>query len=241
MNIEPKPNSLYYGDCLEIMASFPNEYVDLICLDPPFNSNEKYHTIFKDSGLSIEPQLKAFDDMWLWDNDSAERVAQIKNAVANPASKVIAGFEQFIPQTRMLSYTSYMAERLFQMHRILKPTGSIYLHCDPTASHYLKLIMDAIFEHSNFRNEIVWYYDGPQRPSKKNFGKKHDIVLRYSKSDSFFANPDGIAPLRKLSEEELCEYKQTEDERYYYDLPRGDYTDQSIQQLDEEGRIYWTI
>ena len=90
MNIKAEPNALYYGDCLEIMVSFPSEYVDLICLDPPFNSNEKYNTIFKGSGLSIEPQLKAFDDMWLWDNDSAERVRQIKKAVANPASKVIA-------------------------------------------------------------------------------------------------------------------------------------------------------
>ena len=146
MNIPFKPNSLYYGDCLNIMRDFPDESIDLICLDPPFNSNQKYNAIFKrDSGLNFDVQIKAFDDMWHWNTEAAERVAQFKNAVANPASKVIAAFDLCIPKTPMLSYTSYMAQRLFEMHRILKPTGSIYLHCDPTASHYLKLVMDAVF------------------------------------------------------------------------------------------------
>ena len=88
MNIRFAPNTLYYGDCLDIMADFPSECVDLICLDPPFNSNEKYNTPFKGSGLiNIDAQIKAFDDMWQWDGDSAERVAQIKNAIANPRVK----------------------------------------------------------------------------------------------------------------------------------------------------------
>ena len=97
MNIRFEPNTLYYGDCLDILADFPGGCIDLICLDPPFNSNANYHAIFRGSGLSIKPQIKTFDDMWLWDGDSAARVAQIKNTIANPASKVIAGFEQFIP------------------------------------------------------------------------------------------------------------------------------------------------
>lgn len=182
MNIRFTPNTLYYGDCLEILAGFPDESIDLICLDPPFNSNEQYHTIFKGThGLrNIDPQIKAFDDMWLWDTDSAQRVQDIKNAIANPASKVIAGFEQFIPQSKMLSYTSYMAQRLFEMHRILKDTGSLYLHCDPTASHYLKLVMDAVFGVKNFRNEIVWSYRSGG-VSKNWFGRKHDILLFYTK------------------------------------------------------------
>ena len=170
-------NTLHYGDCLDIMAEFDSDSIDLICLDPPFNSNEKYHTIFKGSGLSIEPQLKAFDDMWHWDDESAESVETIKNAIANPASKVIAGFEQFIPQPPMLSYTSYMAQRLFEMHRILKPTGSIYLHCDPTASHYLKLVMDAVFGENNFRNEIVWCY-------KRMASSKHGFGMLLHKPDN---------------------------------------------------------
>ena len=190
MSVRFKPNTLYYGDCLDIMADFPDGCVDLICLDPPFNSNAKYHAIFRNSGLSIQPQIKAFDDMWQWDTESAERVAQLKNAIANPASKVIAGFEEFTPQSQILSYTSYMAQRLFEMHRILKNTGSIYLHCDPTASHYLKLVMDAVFGEKNFRNEIVWCYKGPSS-AKRWYSRKHDIILFYGKTDAAFFNPDG--------------------------------------------------
>ncbi len=187
MNIRFAPNTLYYGDCLDIMADFEDKCIDLICLDPPFNSNEKYNKVFKDSGLLIDPQIKAFDDVWLWDNTSAERVERVKNAVANPASKVIAGFEGFIPQSKMLSYTSYMAERLFMMHRILRDTGSIYLHCDPYASHYLKLIMDAIFGEKNYRNEIVWHYRR-WTAGNRNFQRMHDVLFRYTKSDDFKFN-----------------------------------------------------
>ena len=177
-------NTLYYGDCLDIMAGFPDNYIDLICLDPPFNSNRNYNNIFRGSGLKTDAQIKAFDDTWEWNVQSAERVERVKNAVANPASKVIAGFEGFIPQSKMLSYTSYMAERLFMMHRILKETGSIYLHCDPYASHYLKLVMDAIFGEKNFRNEIVWSYR--RWPVKGNdFQRMHDIILRYSRGDTW--------------------------------------------------------
>ena len=192
MNTPFAPNTLYYGDCLDIMSGFPASYIDLICLDPPFNSNEKYNKVFKDSGLLIDPQIKAFDDVWLWDDKSAERVERVKNAVANPASKVIAGFEGFIPQSKMLSYTSYMAERLFVMHRILKETGSIYLHCDPYASHYLKLVMDAIFGEKNYRNEIVWCYTGPGSPHMRQFNRKHDIIFWYSKGDTWTFNKDNV-------------------------------------------------
>ena len=184
MNIRFQPNTLYYGDCLDIMADFPDSCVDLICLDPPFNSKQQYHAIFKGSGLSIQPQIKAFDDMWLWDAESAQRVQDIKNAVANPASKVIAAFEMIIPASQMLSYTSYMAQRLYEMHRVLKDTGSIYLHCDPTASHYLKLIMDAIFGEKNFRNEIIWHH--PKIGiAKKKFTSNTDTIFYYTKSDNY--------------------------------------------------------
>ena len=192
MNIRFEPNTLYYGDCLDIIADFPSDCVDLICLDPPFNSNAKYHAIFRDSSLSIKPQLKAFDDMWLWDDKSEVRVAQIKNAIANPASKVIAGFEQFIRQSPMLSYTSYMAQRLFEMHRVLKDTGSIYLHCDPTASHYLKLVMDAVFGEKNFRNEIVWCYTRMSAKGQRQLSRAHDVILWYTKGDEWLFNVDDI-------------------------------------------------
>ncbi len=175
------PNTLYYGDCLDVMRDFPDECVDLIYLDPPFNSKRRYNEVFKGSGLSIDPQIKAFDDIWDWNEQSAKRVEELKSAPANPASKVIQGFELCIPRSEMLSYTSYMAQRLFEMRRLLKSTGSIYLHCDPAASHYLKLIMDSLFYQDNFRNEIVWCYEIGAR-SKSQFGRKHDIILFYSKT-----------------------------------------------------------
>ena len=191
MNIRFAPNTLYYGDCLDILRDFPSECVDLICLDPPFNSNANYHTIFRGSGLSIKPQIKAFDDMWLWDSDSEQRVREIKNAIANPASKVIAAFEMIMPQTPMLSYTSYMAQRLFEMYRVLKDTGSIYLHCDPTASHYLKLVMDAVFGEHQFQNEYIWYYSGGGA-SKKRWARKHDVLLFYAKGKIWTFNVDAV-------------------------------------------------
>lgn len=214
MNIKFQPNTLYYGDCLDIMADFPEKSVDLICLDPPFNSDRRYNNIFKNSGLKTEAQIKAFDDVWHWNEQSAERVQRVKNAVANPASKVIAGFEGFTPQSKMLSYTSYMAERLFVMHRILKDTGSIYLHCDPYASHYLKLILDAIFGEENYRNEIIWSYQGTGQP-RNAFKRKHDTILFYAKSkDSFFSDDGSNEPISDFSkskytrEDEKGRYKE---------------------------------
>ena len=202
MNIQFQPNTLYYGDCLDILRDFPDECVDLICLDPPFNSKQQYHAIFRGSGLSIQPQIKAFDDMWTWDDESAERVRDLKNAPANPASKVIAAFEMIIPNSQMLSYTSYMVQRLFEMHRVLKETGSIYLHCDPAASHYLKLVMDAIFGDKNFRNEIVWFYDDAPGRATRWFPRKHDILLSYTKGSTWTFNSNAVrVPILEASKQ----------------------------------------
>ena len=203
MNIQFQPNTLYYGDCLDILSDFPDGCVDLICLDPP-----------KGSGLSIQPQIKAFDDMWHWDADSAARVRDIKNAVANPASKVITAFEMIIPNSQMLSYTSYMAQRLFEMHRVLTEKGSIYLHCDPTASHYLKLIMDAIFGEKNFRNEIVWGYR-TGGVSKNHWPRKHDILLFYVKSMNYDHTP---LQERIIYDKPFFSEQQDAEGRYYADV-----------------------
>ena len=204
MNIQFQPNTLYYGDCLDILSDFPDGVIDLICLDPPFNSNRNYNNIFKGSGLKIDAQIKTFDDTWAWNEQAADRVKRLKNAIANPASKVIAGFEGFIPHSKMLSYISYMAERLFVMHQKLKDTGSIYLHCDPYASHYLKLVMDAIFGEKNFRNEIVWCYSRPSARKQRQLSRVHDIIFWYSKGKEWVFNPDLIrqpyAESRRASE-----------------------------------------
>lgn len=183
-------NTLYFGDCLQIMRDWPAECVDLIYLDPPFNSDANYNNIFKGKGLfgkSLNPQVKAYEDIWTWGAETSARMKRMRDATANPASKVIRGFEMIMPANKMLSYSSYMAERLFECWRVLKPTGSLYLHCDPTANSYLRIIMDAIFGEENFRNEIIWKRTSSHNRAKR-WGPITDTLLYYSKSDQYVWN-----------------------------------------------------
>ena len=151
-------NTLYYGDNLKVLRDhIKDESVDLIYLDPPFNSNRSYNVLFKDeSGTSSDAQITAFDDSWHW-GDTAQQTYEdlITNAPANVAS-MINSLHQFIGTNQMMAYLVMMAARLVELHRVLKPTGSLYLHCDPTASHYLKILLDMVFGAENFRNEIIW-------------------------------------------------------------------------------------
>ena len=172
-------NTLYYGDCLEWMERWDDNSVDLIYLDPPFNSKANYNMLYSNKGAG-DAQFRAFNDTWTWDEAAVDRHAMFVNAIGRPAHNTIIGLYRILGESGMLAYLTYMAERLEQMYRILKNTGSIYLHCDPTASHYLKIIMDAIFGKMNFRNEIVWCYAGGGIP-KKDFPRKHDVILRYAK------------------------------------------------------------
>ena len=135
-------------------------------------------------------------------------------------------------------YLIWLNARLYEMKRLLKPAGSIYVHCDWHASHYIKAEMDQLFGYGNFRNEIVWYYEGPQRPSQRDFADKHDVILRYSKSDKYAANTKGRFVISKNDLQR--QYKQTKSGKWYYDLPKGDYSAESIERLDAEGRIRWT-
>ena len=184
-----QPNTLYYGDCLEWLPRFPSESVDLIYLDPPFNSNTDYNLLFGNGGQRRRggrrsAQVRAFDDTWRWDDAAAQRVDRLARAVAHPAHKAVVGLRTLIGEGGMLAYLSYMAERLAEMPRILKPTGSIYLHCDPTASHYLKTVLDVIFGFNNFRNEITWRRSNPKSLGTINFPNCRDIILRYSKTET---------------------------------------------------------
>lgn len=141
--MQPSANALYYGDCLDWMGQWDDQSVDLIYLDPPFNSQSSYNILFgKTPGGA---QFRAFDDTWHWDHEAADRLAAYRAAIARPAHAAIVGLETVLGPSGMLSYLTYMAERLEHCHRLLKPTGSIYLHCDPTASHYLKIILDSIW------------------------------------------------------------------------------------------------
>jgi len=197
-------NTLYYGDCLDVMENFDANSVDLIYLDPPFNSKADYNTLFgtqKNGGEEDDlAQLTAFTDTWEWDQAADRRVRLIKTAIAHPAHRAICAFSEIYPNgSGMLSYLSYMAERIAAMHRLLKDTGSIYLHCDPNASHYLKLILDEVFGKQHFRNEVIWHYTGGGR-SKTYFSRKHDVIFVYGKTDARVFNLDAIrVPYKKTS------------------------------------------
>jgi len=188
-------NTLYYGDNLEILRKYiPDESVDLIYLDPPFNSNRAYNQIFKDKEGKYPPsQIKAFDDTWSWSDETEKALDELKKT-EYPAQlyRTLKAFETAMGSSDMMAYLVMMGIRLCELKRVLKNTGSIYLHCDPTASHYLKIIMDQIFGVKNYRNEIAWCYHGATSPGMKHFAKKHDIIFWYSKSDSWIFNLEQI-------------------------------------------------
>jgi site-specific DNA-methyltransferase (adenine-specific) len=177
-------NRLYYGDNLDVLRRhIADESVDLIYLDPPFNSNADYNVLFAEhDGTPAHAQFKAFEDTWTWDTEAA---ANFQDAVQNggqEVAKAMMAFRTLLGTSDMLAYLSNMAPRLLELRRVLKPTGSIYMHCDPTASHYLKLLMDAIFRPHNFRNEIIWhYYNKFQRGDIKMFASGHDSLLFFTK------------------------------------------------------------
>ena len=175
-------NQLYYGDNLDILrVHLPDESVDLIYIDPPFNSNQAYNVIFSETdGSSSQAQIQAFEDTWRWGETTEQAYHELVVTAPHLLVETIKSFRGFLTETNLMAYLVMMALRLVELHRVLKPTGSFYLHCDPTASHYLKIILDQIFGVENFRNEMVWSYR--RWPAKqKNFQKMHDIILFYSK------------------------------------------------------------
>ena len=188
-------NRLYYGDCFTIMQEWPSAYVDLIYLDPPFNSNRQYNAIYKDeTGRPLPDQIDAFCDMWELDSEreSAIRTMPVLMRESGIDDLTVEFWRLWMnalrgTQPRLLAYLSYMAQRLLIMYRILKPTGSVYLHCDPTASHYIKALMDAVFGHRNFRNEIVWQRTSAHGGAKR-WGPIHDTLLFYTRGDDYTWN-----------------------------------------------------
>ena len=173
-------NRLYFGDCLEVMRDdVADESVDLIYLDPPFNSKRLYNAFIGGA------QWVAFDDTWRW-HEAEEDFHQVAGDVA--LAGTMEGLRCILGEGTQLAYLSYMANRLRECRRVLKSTGAIYLHCDPTMSHYLKVVMDGIFERRFFKNEIVWCYAGGGIP-KSDFPRKHDVIFRYSKGKKYFYKP----------------------------------------------------
>jgi DNA modification methylase len=181
-------NTLFYGDNLAIMREYiPDESIDLVYLDPPFNSNRNYNVLFKDeSGREAEAQIEAFEDTWHWSETAEETYHELVTEASDEVSKAIAALRDLIGTNQVMAYLVMMAARLVELHRVLKPTGSLYLHCDPTASHYLKIVMDAIFGPTNFRNEVIWQRTTAHSDAKqgaKHYGRVHDTLLFYLKSE----------------------------------------------------------
>jgi len=178
----PDSNALYYGDNLDVLQRhIPPESVDLIYLDPPFKSDATYNVLFGHAGgEQAAAQIKAFDDTWHWDQAAASSFQTVVGEGGEVAA-ALAAFQTLLGPSTMLAYLSMMAPRLVALHRVLKQTGSIYLHCDPTASHYLKLLMDAVFEPVNFRNEIIWRRTGAHGKAAR-YAPIHDTILYYVRS-----------------------------------------------------------
>ncbi len=181
-------NTLFYGDNLPILREYVlDESVDLIYLDPPFNSNRSYNVLFKhESGEEAEAQIAAFDDTWHWSAIAEQTYHELVTDGPAEVSTMIGALRQFIGTNQMMAYLVMMAARLLELHRVLKPTGSIYLHCDPTASHYLKVVMDTIFGVKNLQNEIIWKRTSAHSDTKQgnvvHMGRVHDVLLFYTKS-----------------------------------------------------------
>jgi site-specific DNA-methyltransferase (adenine-specific) len=253
-------NTLYFGDNLEILRKYiPDESVDLVYLDPPFKSNATYNVLFREmNGTSSPAQIKAFDDTWHWDEQAARTYFELIGSSHTPPSVVelLSGFERFLGHNDMFSYLVMMAPRLWELRRALKQTGSLYLHCDPTASHYLKILLDSIFGAQNFRNEIVWKRTSAHSDPGR-YGANIDILLFATKSNKWTWNqlyrshdPEYIARFRikepdgrRWADDNLTakglsgggyeyEYKGV---RSLWRCPL-----ETMERLDREGRLHFT-
>src|SRR5579863_2045115 len=258
-------NTLYYGDNLNILREYiPTESIDLIYLDPPFNSNRNYNVLFKDeSGTDSEAQITAFEDTWHWNEAAQDTFQELVTQAPDHVAKMIEALHDFIGSNQMMAYLVMMAARLVELHRVLKPTGSLYLHCDPTASHYLKIILDTIFVPQNFRNEIIWKRTSAHSDTKQgvviHMGRVHDIILFYTKSEA----SRRIELYRPYDEEYTSKfYRHTDADGRFYQLdnitgPGGAskgnpqyeflgvtrywrYTREKMQELYAQGRIIQT-
>jgi site-specific DNA-methyltransferase (adenine-specific) len=182
-------NTLFYGDNLPILREYiPDESIDLVYLDPPFNSSRTYNVLFKqEGGEESEAQIAAFEDTWHWDRAAEQTYRELGTQAPAHVSQMISALRGFIGENQMMAYLVMMAARLVELHRVLKPTGSLYLHCDPTASHYLKVVLDTVFGYRYFRGEIIWKRAGAHNLSK-GWDATHDVILYYTKGYSFAWN-----------------------------------------------------
>ncbi len=224
--------TVWTADCLYVLRGMNSECVDLIYLDPPFNSKANYAAPIGSKAAGAE-----FKDTWTLSDIDVEWIDQIEKQEPALYQVLLAAVTDSDK-----SYLVYMAIRLLEMRRILKDTGSIYLHCDPTMSHYLKLVMDAIFGRKNFRNEIVWHYGGRgAKAISRQFARNKDVILYYSVNNgSHTFNKQKIPHTYSHEEARKKGFRKDEGGRWFKTSPRGDYTDESVIRLRSEGRIYET-
>lgn len=193
-------NRLYYGDNLDVLRRHvEDESADLVYLDPPFNSNANYNVLFAEHGTKAAAQIQAFEDTWTWDENAARAYQDVVEQ-GGRVSQAMQAFRTFLGESDMLAYLAMMAPRLVELRRVLKPTGTLYLHCDPTAGHYLKLLLDATFGPALFINEVAWKRTHSHGDSKRNFGSVFDSLLVYAKSDDYKWN----SQKRPLSDEHIA-------------------------------------
>jgi len=257
-------NVLYYGDNLDVLRRYlDDESVDLIYLDPPFNSNADYNVLFHEhGGAKAAAQIKAFEDTWEWNIDAARAYEEAVEG-GGQVSITLQALRQMLGETDMMAYLAMMAPRIVELHRVLKPTGSLYLHCDPTASHYLKILMDAVFGPDQFISEIIWKRYGAHSNSMR-YGAVHDVILFYGKTQNVvfnrqfepydaeyveqrfrFKDPDG----RRWAEQNLNNPAPRPNLMYPFKAKNGityasptngwKYTRERMTALDEAGRLHY--
>ena len=262
--VKLKTNVLYYGDNLDILRHhIPEESIDLIYLDPPFNSQRSYNVLFRESsGVGSGAQMEAFEDTWHW---GAAAQAVYEEVVTGPHQRVarmLQAMVESLGHNDVTAYLSMMAVRLVELHRVLKPTGSIYLHCDPTAGPYLRVLMDSVFGPEKFVNEIVWKRSdakGDTGQGAKHFGRVNDVLLFYAKSLAYRFNPL-FGPLHEGYVERFYRYADPDGRRYKLDNMLGPggaakgnpryevmgvtrywrYSKQRMRELIEAGRVIQT-
>lgn len=205
-------NTLFYGDNLAVLREHVrDDSVDLIYLDPPFNSNATYNILFRSpEGHNSDAQIEAFEDTWHWNDRAAFAFDAVMRSGNTAAAELLRAMRGFLGENDMMAYLAMMAVRLLELHRVLKPTGSLYLHCDPTASHYLKLLLDGVFGIENYRNEVVWRRTTSHNSARR-YGKVADTILFYTKSDSFVWNDIRT----EYSEAQMARYHDDGDGRLY--------------------------
>jgi site-specific DNA-methyltransferase (adenine-specific) len=254
-------NALHYGDNLDVLRGFAPESVDLVYLDPPFNSNANYNVLFKSpQGQESQAQIEAFEDTWHWGEQAEGEYRELLRQENTDVAQMMEALRRFLGENDMMAYLTMMANRLLKLHAVLKPTGSLYLHCDPTASHYLKMVLDGVFGVERYQNEITWKRTTTHSDSKT-WSRVSDIILFYTKNDRFIWN----TPRDKHSDEYVAtKYRHDDGDGRLYRLdnmtspnPRPNmmyewkgypfpdkgwrYSKETMSKLDSEGRIWYPL